>query len=204
MSNENSSTNKPSSSREYEVICFTNNELHRSTINTLLADRRCVGVLHDRDKEDDGSIKSPHYHILIRFDKPTTIGSVEKIIPNHPSNLIQFVKSFKGACRYLLHLDNPEKAQYTIDELVGNVQIAKRHCRTDDIEEVEILKIVDYIHSKKEYLLYYEVLQWCCEEHLYSTYRRNAYTINKIIDQKNTYAINQTSKKDKEDYIDEL
>ena len=73
-----------------------------------------VSPIHDKDINADGSLKKPHYHVLLAFNGPTTYNHVKKCFTdplntNHP----QFVSSCKGIYRYFSHKDNPEKAQYS-------------------------------------------------------------------------------------------
>lgn len=185
MSNENSTTNLPLKSREWEIILYDENEIHKENLKILLEEKRCVGVLHDKDIDDNGVLKKVHYHFLIRFENAMTIGSVLKIIPNHESHLINKVKSFKGACRYLLHLDNPEKYQYTESNLLGNINIAKRYIQADDYENEGVKKILSFIESFDTKIRDKDVLHWCCCEDLYSVYRRGAYIFSRVIEQHN-------------------
>lgn len=77
--------------------------------------------LHDKDvNPDDGEIKKAHWHILLSFDGPTTETAVLKVTEELKSPKPRKVGSAKGLVRYMAHLDNPEKYQYPIDEIVGH------------------------------------------------------------------------------------
>jgi hypothetical protein len=82
----------------------------------LLADTHIpafVSPLHDKDIDEDGSLKKPHYHVVLMFDGPTTQKRANEIIePFCGTKSAEYVKSLRGYVRYLIHLDNPEKAQY--------------------------------------------------------------------------------------------
>lgn len=205
MYNEENTTNKPpkkpQASREIEVICWLDNPIHRENVNILLKDKRCVGILHDKDITEEGTPKKPHYHIIIKFENASTFGSVLKLIPNHEESNMRLVKSMKGACRYLLHLDNPEKAQYVADELVGNTLIAKRYINDVDKENDDVRKIILRINSSTEYVRLSDLMLWACEEGLYATLRRNSYMFTAII---NEFNREQDFKRNRERFIDEL
>ena len=185
MSNEISSSNSPLKSRVWELELYEDCERHREELKQIMTDIRCVGAYHDKDLKEDGTLKKPHYHCYYFFDNASSIGSVLKIFPNHEVNLIRSVKSVKGACRYLLHLDNPEKFQYTEDSLIGNIKLCKKYLKTDDYECEGIQKIITYIESFDSKVFDSTVLWWCCQENLYSVYRRHAYIFSRIIDQHN-------------------
>lgn len=73
--------------------------------------------LHDKDVNADGSIKKSHWHILLSADGPITEDAVKKIIEPLNCTIPIKVGSSKGLVRYMVHLDNPEKYQYGLDEI---------------------------------------------------------------------------------------
>ena len=77
-----------------------------------------VSPLHDRDINANGEVKKPHYHVLVQFDGPTTYKNVKESICDVVGGTIpQRTISLRGYYRYLCHLDNPEKAQYDINDI---------------------------------------------------------------------------------------
>lgn len=161
MSNENSTSNAPRSSRVIGMILYQDNENHLIELEQLKNDPRAVGVYHDKDVTDEGEFKKPHYHFLYKFDNASTFGSLLKIFPNHEEHLLYYVKSFKGQARYLLHLDNPEKAQYTDDALIGNIRLIKKWLVTDDKFADDIIKISKFIAMFPDELTVFDCLTFC-------------------------------------------
>ena len=80
--------------------------------------------LHDKDFNPDGTIKKPHWHVMLSADGPITQKAVEKIIEPLNVPAPQKVGSGRGMVRYFIHLDNPEKYPYSRDDIVG-------HCGAD-------------------------------------------------------------------------
>jgi hypothetical protein len=79
-----------------------------------------ISPLHDRDLDEDGNTKKPHYHVVLMFDGPTTQKRANEIIePFCGTKSAEYIKSLRGYVRYLAHLDNPEKAQYKPEEIVA-------------------------------------------------------------------------------------
>lgn len=77
-----------------------------------------ISPLHDRDINPTGEPKKPHYHVLLEFPGPTTYKNVkENIVDPIGQPIPKIVMTVRGAYRYLCHLDNPEKAQYSIDDI---------------------------------------------------------------------------------------
>lgn len=107
--------------------------------------------LHDKDFNPDGTFKKPHWHVMLSADGPITLKAVEKIV--EPLNVPkpQKVSSGRGLVRYMVHLDNPEKYQYSKDEIIG-------HCGADvesyfemsKTNKTEVMKeIVVYINDNE-------------------------------------------------------
>lgn len=89
--------------------------------------------LHDRDINPDGTPKKTHWHVMLSADGPITLKAINKIIEPLNTPAPQKVGSGRGMIRYFIHLDNPEKAQYSKDELVG-------HCGADVDSYFELTK----------------------------------------------------------------
>lgn len=74
--------------------------------------------LHDADINADESEKKPHYHIILNFETLKSSEQVQEITRSELNATVpQIVKSMKGYLRYFIHADNPEKAQYKIDDI---------------------------------------------------------------------------------------
>ena len=73
-----------------------------------------ISPLHNRDIDPDLNIKKPHYHVLIMFEgKKNYETQVKPIFDSIGGVGREYVQSIRGYARYLCHLDNPEKYQYS-------------------------------------------------------------------------------------------
>lgn len=121
----------------YRMVGYTES-CHPDLINELkkLGVPFAVSLLHDKDKyetdqfNDDGSIKhragdikKSHFHVFIKFSGGTTWKTVKErvaaplglVLSSNVSECLVF--SEVVALRYFLHLDDPEKYQYGIENL---------------------------------------------------------------------------------------
>lgn len=79
-------------------------------------------ILHDKDIKENGETKKPHYHIMIDYQdggthtKSTLTTLVKKTLDKDA--FIDTIRNITKMSRYLRHLDNKEKAQYTIKEVI--------------------------------------------------------------------------------------
>lgn len=82
-----------------------------------------ISPLHDKDIIEGsltGELKKPHYHVILMFDSVKTVEQAHEVFdsingvypPEIPRKSSCKIKSIRGACRYLQHLDNPDKAFY--------------------------------------------------------------------------------------------
>lgn len=73
--------------------------------------------LHDKDVNPTGEPKKPHYHVICYYDNPTTSKSVKENVTDKLNGTIPIkLESMVGMYRYHIHLDNPEKYQYSDTE----------------------------------------------------------------------------------------
>lgn len=108
--------------------------------------------LHDSDINADGSPKKPHYHILLLFGGIKSYEQVLELIQPLNCPIPTRVHNAKALVRYMAHLDNPDKAQYRIDDIKshGGVDIA------------DLLKP----SSSERYTYIREMQMWCNENYI--------------------------------------
>lgn len=73
-----------------------------------------ISPLHNKDFTEDGQPKKSHYHVVVCYNSLKSLKQVHNDFDDVASNkYIMSVSVIKGYFRYLCHLDNPEKAQYS-------------------------------------------------------------------------------------------
>ena len=128
-----------------------------------------VSPIHDRDIEVNGSLKKGHYHLLLAYPSATTLNNIRDWfnvcgLPESDLHSVRICASGVGYFRYLTHMDNPEKAQYNVNDVrVFNDSdcIFKKFSKTasDKIDDLaRIFQIVDELdtisfHSLVQYLM---------------------------------------------------
>lgn len=128
-----------------------------------------VSPIHDRDIEDDGSLKKAHYHLLLAYSSATTLNNIRGWVnacgmPESELHSVRVCASGVGYFRYLTHKDNPEKVRYNDNDIrVFNDSdgLFKKFSKSalekiDDL--VRIFQIVDELktisfHSLIQYLM---------------------------------------------------
>lgn len=102
--------------RNFSVVLYTEPDV------TRLSAQRWAYIYHDRDIESDGTLKKPHWHLLLEFVNPRSISSVSKMC-GVAENLVEVVYSVEGSRLYLTHANAPDKTQYEIGEVKANYDL---------------------------------------------------------------------------------
>ncbi|WP_153832141.1 Rep family protein [Fundicoccus ignavus] len=140
----------------------------------------------NQDLNPDNTTKKPHWHVMLSSDGPISLKAVTKIVEPLNVPAPQKVGSGRGMIRYFIHLDNPEKYQYSRDEIVA-------HCGADVESYFELTKtnklnvmkdIITYIYENK--IDNYADFLMICIQHSDDWFdvatNYNTLAINKMID----------------------
>lgn len=76
-----------------------------------------ISPLHDKDINPTGEPKKPHHHVMIMFENVKTKEQAVEVFDRIGGVGCEIVQSIRGYARYLCHLDNPEKMQYSPDDV---------------------------------------------------------------------------------------
>lgn len=78
-----------------------------------------ISPLHDKDVNPDGTIKKPHYHVIVVYSGPTSYNVVKSVAVDQLNGASPIpLEAVRGYYRYLTHMDNPEKYQYSKSDLI--------------------------------------------------------------------------------------
>lgn len=91
----------------------------------------CESPLHDKDINADETQKKIHKHILLKFSSLKSYNQVLEITKKVNGTIPQKCANTTGMIRYFAHLDNPEKAQYSMNDIIG-------HCGFDVFEYLSL------------------------------------------------------------------
>lgn len=93
---------------DYKTVCETIDDWHVSCF---------LSPLHDLDKNNDGSDKKPHYHLMIMFKGPKSPDQVNQLLDQVGGVGLEKIMDTVGMARYLCHLDQPEKVRYNVKDV---------------------------------------------------------------------------------------
>lgn len=77
-----------------------------------------VSPLHCLDTLPTGEVKKAHYHVLWRYEGVKTPQQAQEVVDLiGGAGAVEIVADYRGYARYLCHLDSPDKAQYSPDDI---------------------------------------------------------------------------------------
>lgn len=87
-------------------------------------------IEHQPEREE----KKLHTHVIIALDNACTLSSLSKKV-GVPSRFIKNITTLRGSCRYLTHIDYPEKTQYDLVDVTVSNSFKQRYFKSfDDLE----------------------------------------------------------------------
>lgn len=164
--------------RAWAAIVYPDSEQGDSWLEVLerLRVPAAVSPLHDRDRftkldelenpaHVEGTLKKAHYHIVLFFDSVKSTSQVLSLLEPLGINYVVPVESTRAYCRYLCHMDNPEKAQYDAADVVtmnGARYDISRPDPTAD-EQMVIQKELMALIEDNGLVEYYDLMRICVD-----------------------------------------
>lgn len=139
-----------------------------------------ISPLHDKDVNPDGSQKKPHWHVMVMYSSVKTKKQAAELRDAIGGVGWENVASARGYARYLCHLDNPEKAQYSPEDVVelGGADYADVIRRATDAVKA-VSEMMRYIRENNV-LFYSDFVDYCADERsdwFESLVTRNTYAV---------------------------
>ncbi len=78
-----------------------------------------ISPLHNKDLDPEGNTKKEHHHVMIMFEGCKTKEQAKEIFDSIGGVGVETVKNTRAYSRYLCHLDNAQKAQYDVNDVIS-------------------------------------------------------------------------------------
>lgn len=111
----------PKKSRNFSAVLYPESSCLDEVIK-FLAPSKFFHILHDKDLTESREPKKEHWHLIFTYGNPRS----ESAVRDRLSEFLGFqaqveaISSLRSMCRYLTHMDNPEKVQYDTAIVVTN------------------------------------------------------------------------------------
>lgn len=126
----------------------------KSILETLNGIYPFIAVIyHDDDIKDDGTPKTPHYHLILeskRTRKSTLIKSLSKVL-NIPENCISSkeIINFRKAVRYITHIDYEDKTFYPMWLIETNDKVYLDSFFKEQVTNVCAEKLIEVVRQER-------------------------------------------------------
>lgn len=130
--------------------------------------------------------KKEHMHFILSLDNPRSEISLAKRL-GIDSRFVKRMKSLRGGCRYLIHIDNEDKYQYNLEQVIVSKSFKSVYYKAfDDLmcDEEVLDNIYNFIESYKNSSaidLEIALTKFVCENGFEKIFKRYYNTISKYI-----------------------
>lgn len=144
-----------------------------------------LSPLHDCDiNEETGEPKKPHYHLLLHYTSLKSQRQVKEDLEPLGAVGTERVRALGAYARYLVHADDPDKAQYDIQNLreFNGFDISKYFEESRIGTDAGFTALIR-IALDNGYTSYCELVTHCleCDTELLSSCRKSAYALTSFL-----------------------
>ena len=144
-----------------------------------------ISPFHDKDVDPTGELKKAHYHIILSYEGPTTYNVVNSLCDGLNQPIPQALEQVRGYYRYLTHKDNPEKYQYSEDDIktLNGFNIAN-YVEITKSEVMEIKKKLQKLIRCNDFFEYCDFMDYLQDNEMtleYDVASNNTYFFEKYI-----------------------
>lgn len=171
--------------RTHLLLLYPDDLLHMQALEKIKKSFDYAYILHDKDFDLNGEIKKAHYHVILRFTSQKWNTSIAKEL-GITDNYLEEPRNFDNALLYLIHYNEPEKHQYSIDEVVGPLKkrLREKINNNDKTEGEKVFELIEYI-EKSDYLNVTTFAKYCANNGYWSEFRRSGMIFVKMIEEHN-------------------
>ena len=129
--------------RHWIVLLYEDSKSYdfQNTMRIIKSQKKWAFIKHFPESNE----KKEHYHVILSFENATKKETLSNKL-GVPSNYIDSIKNFRATCRYLIHKDDEEKFQYSLDQVKVSHLFEKEYKKQfDDLETED--EIIDNIYK---------------------------------------------------------
>lgn len=173
-------------SRVHMLLLYPDNEQHANALEKIPQSYDYAMILHDKDIDQDGKPKKPHYHVVLRFNQAVWSSAICKALEIEHT-FIEDCKRFENALQYLIHYNDTEKAQYSVDEVKGNLKtkLVESINKVEKSEGEKVVELIQFIKAFEGRLSITEFAEYCALNGYWAEFRRSGAIFCKVIDEHN-------------------
>ena len=174
--------------RRHAVLLYPDCPSHVQALATIEKTYDHCYILHDKDLNDDGSLKKPHWHVVISCKHATWNTALAKEL-DIPLNYIQEIRNIDLMLEYLIHANEEEKHQYFLDDVKGTANLKhqlKKSIEIDTLSEGDkVIELIEIIENADKEISISSFSRACAMMGRWDIFRRSGAIFLKMIEEKN-------------------
>lgn len=124
-----------------------------------------ISPLHDKDMDPQGQPKKPHYHLMVMYEGKKSISQAKEFFSKFGGVGVEKINSVRGYARYLCHMDNPEKAQYSAEDVISFGGADYMACIGLPTDRYKVIKEMMAYCQANDVCSYSDLLEYSAECH---------------------------------------
>lgn len=175
--------------RWFNCVIYSEDERSKKILQNIINSfQQVTWITHNRDiqinENGEEVIAKEHIHILFKIgENARSVKSVAKDIGIEP-NYLEGTRKIPFL-RYLIHLDNPEKTQYSIDEVYGELkEELQKQIKKNFDDEIKITDITTQILNGNITTIS-DLMIYAINNHVTEQARKYFFILNKMIGERN-------------------
>ncbi len=142
--------------------------------------------LHDKDLTGAGETKKPHWHVLLAYDGVKAFDQVRELTERINCPIPQKCASARSLVRYMAHLDDPNKAQYDKNLIIGHggIDVDEMLKPRSAMRYSMIKEMIDYV-IKADVVEFLDLMEYAMQAHYEDWFPllcdSSAFVIDKVI-----------------------
>ena len=173
-------------SRAHVLLLYPDCGAHVEAVKKIEKSYDYAMILHDKDSDENGELKKPHWHIVLRFGQAVWSSAICKEL-GIEENYIEKPRSFDNALLYLVHFNDSDKYQYNPDEVKGTLakRLREKMNSQEKSEGEKVSELIEYVMSYDGYLTVTGFAAYCAENGYWAEFRRSGSIFISIIREHN-------------------
>ena len=184
-------------SRVHLILLYPDNSDHLEVLDKITKSYDYAGIVHNRDvwsEEDEklnplhkaGELKKEHIHIVLRTQNAVWNTALCKDL-GLEDKFCEQVKNIDRSLQYLLHYNEPDKTQYSLDDVFGGLRtkLSESIAKNEKSEGEKVLELLDYIDNFQGQLRISDFARYCASNGYWSEFRRSGSIFLKVIAESN-------------------
>lgn len=173
----------------FTLVIYEDDKEFKNQMEEIQRTKESIWIKHDQDVNEDGDLKKPHYHVVLKLKTACTISALSKKL-GVGEHMIEPVKKSLNAClKYLIHFGDDTKYNYNKEDVQSSSDTLKRKFLdlvdkdTPEIDKVDTIE--RFILDCPDFIDWIILGRYVRKINMWDAFRRNAWYFTKVVDSHN-------------------